>query len=274
MDAMGELPTRRRVGQWVKEFTPALVVLCLNVLLGLFIPGFSLVKDWEVVYKILWRFFRFALLLTLPLYGFLPAYVSFVRKTRGKLIQVERKQDLNFQPLKHWIFRPLQGIGIGLLFETKLLAVLQVITGVTAKPFLFFRSGQIQLERLLVISGVTVCISLFLSFLWTLDDTGIRYVNRKDQEIKMIGKFVGTLMPILFGFYGVFSLLASYPKGQAAINLFKIIVILYPPFAVFSIVHSHFVKSKEEKLSKKTELGSGGIWEKENGTPSRQGSTF
>ena len=92
--------------------------------------------------------------------------------------------------------------------------------------------------------------------------------------MKMIGKFVGTLMPILFGFYGVFSLLASYPKGQAAINLLKIIVILYPPFAVFSIFHSHFVKSKEEELSKRTELGSGGIWEKENRPPSKQGSTF
>jgi hypothetical protein len=70
---------------------------------------------------------------------------------------------------------------------------------VTARPFLFFPPGQIQLERLLVISGVTVCISLFLSFLWTLDDTGISYANRKDQEIKMIGKFVGTLMRILIG---------------------------------------------------------------------------
>ena len=271
---MGQLPSTQRAGQWAKEFAPPLMVLCLNVVLGLFIPEFSRVKDWEVVYKVLSRFLRFTLLLTLPLYGLLPAYVWFVRKTRTALVQVERKQDLNIHPLKHWVFHPLQGIGIGLLFETKLLAVLQVITGVTARPFLFLPPGQFQLERLLVISGVTVVISLFLSFLWTLDDMGIRYVNRKDQEIKMIGKFVGTLMPILFGFYGVFSLPASYPKGQAAINLFKIIVILYPPFAVFSIFHSYFVKSKGEELSKKTELGRGGIWEKENNTPSRQGSTF
>jgi hypothetical protein len=274
MNTMGQLPSIRRVGQWTKEFAPALMVLCLNVLLGLFIPEFSLVKDWEVVYKVLSRFFRFALLLTLPLYGLLPAYVYFVRKTRGTLIQVERKQDLNIHPLKHWISHPLQGIGIGLLFETKLLAVLQVITGVTSRPFLFIHPGQFQIERLLVISGVTVFISLFLSFLWTLDDMGIRYVNRRDQEIKMIGKFVGTFMPILFGFYGVFSLLASYPTGQAAFYLFKIVVILYPPFAVFSIFHSYFVKSKEEELSKKTELGRGGIWEKENRTPSKQRSMF
>ncbi len=246
----------RRVGQWAKEFAPVLMVLCLNVFLGLFIPEFSLVKDWEVIYKVLSRFFRFALLLTLPLYGLLPAYVWFVQKTRGKLIRVEKKEELNIHPLKHWIFRPLQGIGIGLLFQTKLLAVLQVITGVTARPFLFFPPRQIEFERLLVVSGITVFISLFLSFLWTLDDMGIRYVNRKDQEIKMIGKFVGTLMPILFGFYGVFSLLANYPRGQAAINLLKILVILYPPFAAFSIFHSYFVKSKEGELSKKTELPS------------------
>jgi len=271
---MGQLPSTRRAGQWAKAFAPALMVLCLNVVLGLFIPEFSLVKDWEVVYKVLSRFLRFTLLLTLPLYGLLPAYVYLVRKTRTALIQVERIQDLNIHPLKHWVFHPLQGIGIGLLFETKLLAALQVITGVTSRPILFTHAGEIQLERLLAISGVTVFISLFLSFLWTLDDMGIRYVNRRDQEIKMIGKFVGTLMPILFGFYGVFSLLASYPKGQAAFNLFKIVVILYPPFAVFSVFHSYFVKSKEKDLSARTELRSGGIWEKENGTPSKQRSMF
>ena len=71
---MGELPAIRCVGQWAKELSPALIVLCLNVFLGLFIPEFSLVKDWEVVYKVLSRFFRFALFLTLPLYGLLPAY--------------------------------------------------------------------------------------------------------------------------------------------------------------------------------------------------------
>jgi hypothetical protein len=85
----------------------------------------------------------------------------------------------------------LQGIGIGLLFEAKLLAALQILTGVTAQPVLFSSRGQIQLERLLVITGITVVISLLLSTLWTLDDMGIRYANRKDQELKMIGKYVG-----------------------------------------------------------------------------------
>lgn len=267
---MGQFPSIRNFGQWAKEFAPALMVLCLNIFLGLFIPGFSFVKDWEVVYKVLSRFIRFALLLTLPLFGLLPAYVWFVRKTRATLIQVESKQNLNIHPLKHWIFRPLQGIGTGLLLETKLLSVLQVITGVTPRPFLFFPPRQIELQRFFVVSGATVFISLLLSFLWTLDDMGIRYVNRRDQEIKMIGKFVGTLMPILFGFYGILSLLSIYPKEQAAINLFKTFVILYPPFVVFSIFHSYFVKGREEELSRRTDLGSGGIWEKEKNPSSKR----
>jgi len=45
--------------------------------------------------------------------------------------------------------------------------------------------------------------------------------NRKDQELKMIGKYVGTLMPILFGLYGIFSLLDDYPARQALSSYFE-----------------------------------------------------
>jgi hypothetical protein len=154
----------------------------------------------------------------------------------------------------------LQGIGIGLLFEAKLLAALQILTGVTAQPVLFSSRGQIQLERLLVITGITVVISLLLSTLWTLDDMGIRYANRKDQELKMIGKYVGTLMPILFGLYGIFSLLDDYPARQAFVFLFRIVMILYPPFAVFAVMHFRFLRSREQQFSERTLLRTGGIW--------------
>jgi hypothetical protein len=264
---MSDLGVEKEVRYWSKGFAPVLIVLCLNVLLALLIPNFSLVKGWEAVYKVLTRFFRFALLLSLPLYVLLPMYGFFVRRMSRALIQIERRREPNVHPLKHWVFRPLQGIGIGLLFETKLLAVLQVIAGVTARPFLFFPQGQSEPGRLLVVGGITVVISLFLSFLWTLDDMGIRYVNRKDQEMKMIGKFIGMLMPVLFGFYGIFSLVASHPKGQAAFNLLKIVVILYPPFTVFSVFHNYFLKSKEDDFFKKASLENGGIWEKKDKPP-------
>jgi hypothetical protein len=103
----------------------------------------------------------------------------------------------------------------------------------------------------LVVTGITILVSLLLSTLWTMDDLGIRYFNRKDYEIKMIGKYVGTLIPIVFGLYGVFSLFDQFSKIQALIYLFQMVVILYPPFTVFAIGHTHFVQRRAENISKR-----------------------
>jgi hypothetical protein len=165
------------------------------------------------------------------------------------LIQIKRNQKLEFRPIKHWLFRPFQGIGIGLLFATKLLGVLQIVTGSTPTASIFLPQGQFQLGRLLVVTGITILVSLLLSTLWTMDDLGIRYFNRKNYEIKMIGKYAGTLMPILFGFYGVFSLFDQFSKVQALIYLFQMIVILYPSFTIFSVFHAYFVQRRVEELS-------------------------
>ena len=247
-----------------KEISPALAVLFFSILFSYFFESSTLIiKGWGVLLRTLVRFVRFALPLCLPLYVLLPSYRFVVGRMRGRLLQTENRREPCIRPAKHWIFRPLQGIGIGLLFETKLLAALQILTGVTAQPVLFFSRGQIQLERWLVITGITMVISLFLSILWTLDDVGVRHANRKDQELKMIGKYAGTLMPILFGFYGIFSLLDDYPAQQAFVFLFRIVMILYPPFAVFAVLHFRFLRSREEQFSEGTSLRKGGIWQKE-----------
>ena len=157
---------------------------------------------------------------------------------------------MEIRPIKHWLFRPFQGIGIGLLFATKLLGVLQIVTGSTATASILLPRGQFQLGRLLIVTGITILVSLVLSTFWTMDDLGIRYFNRKDYEIKMVGKYVGTLMPIVFGLYGAFSLFDQFSKMQALIYLFQMIVILYPSFTIFSVFHAHFVQGKAEDLSK------------------------
>jgi hypothetical protein len=100
----------------------------------------------------------------------------------------------------------------------------------------------------MVVTGITVLISLLLSAIWTLDDMGIRYFNRKSHEIKMIGKYAGTLMPILFGFYGTFSIFSEFQKTEALLYLFQVAVVLYPPFAVFSVFHTHFLQKRGETL--------------------------
>ena len=263
-DPLGQSKVSRITGKGVlrlsKEISPALTVLFFSILFSYFFDSFAPITGGEVLLRALIRFIRFALLLCLPLYVLLPIYRFVVARMREQLLQTEKKWEPRIHPIKHWIFRPLQGIGIGLLFETKLLVTLQIITGMPAQPFLFFARGQFQLGRMLVISGITVVISLLLSTLWSLDDMGVRVVNRKDQEIKMIGKYIGTLMPILFGFYGIFSLIANYPARQVCIFLFRIVMILYPPFTVFAVMHFRFLRNREEHFSERTSLRKGGIW--------------
>lgn len=244
----------RSVHRLSKEMGPAIFILLLTITLSIFLGEFTFLKGWEASYIGLLRFFRLTLILCLPLLALLPIESklgSVIRRRGGVLLRMEDKQDLEIHPIKHWLFRPLQGIGIGLLFATKLLGTLQIVTGSTPKVSLFIPHGQFTSGRFFIAAGITVFVSLLLSTLWTLDDMGVRYFNRKNHEIKMIGRYMGRVMPILFGFYGMLSLFGEYPKTEALAYLFQIIVILYPPFAVFSIIHAHFVQRKAENLLKR-----------------------
>ncbi|MGQ9648035.1 MAG: hypothetical protein ACUVWO_16030 [Thermodesulfobacteriota bacterium] len=223
----------------------------LTIFLSVFLGNFTFLKGSEAIYKGLLRFFRITLLLCLPIYLLFPIFRGLDRAVQGKaeaFLQVKEKKDLEIHPVKHWLLRPLQGIGIGLLFGIKLLSVLPVMTGEAATASLLIPTGQFQPGRFLIVTGITIVISLLLSTLWTLDDMGIRYFNRKSHEIRMIGKYAGTFMPILFGFYGVIGLFSQFQRTEALVYLFQIVVILYPSFAVFSVFHAHFLKKRGESL--------------------------
>ena len=237
--------------RWSKEIGHAIAILILTISLSILLGEFTFLKGSEAIYKGLLRFFRVTILLCLPLYLLSPVIGRLgkvVQRKNSAFLQMKEKQDLEIHPVKHWLLRPFQGIGIGLLFGMKLLSVLQVMTGATATASLLIPTGQFQPGRFLIVTGITIVISLLLSTLWTLDDMGIRYFNRKNHEVRMIGKYAGTLMPILFGFYGVFGLFSQFQKTEALVYLFQIVVILYPPFAVFSVFHTHFLQKRGETL--------------------------
>jgi hypothetical protein len=259
---MARLMHSKDFHRWSKEMGPAIFILLFTITLSIFLGEFTFLKGRESIYRGFLRFFRFTLLFCLPLWLLPPIFtkLGFVIAKRGRIfIQIVKKQELDVHPLKHWLFRPFQGIGIGLLFATKLLGVLQIVAGSTATASLLFPQGQFQPGRLLVVTGITVLVSLLLSTLWTMDDLGIRYFNRKDYEIKMVGKYVGTFMTIVFGFYGVLSLFGEFSKIQALIYLFQIVVMLYPSLIVFSISHAHFIRSRAEDLSKTLHVEKGGL---------------
>lgn len=251
---MVRLIRSKKSHRWSKEIAPAILILIFTIFLSVFLGDFTFLKGSEAIYKGLFRFFRITLFLCLPFYFLFPVFGwlrKVVQRKKSAFLQVEEKQDLEIRPVKHWLLRPLQGIGIGLLFGTKLLSVLQVVTGTTASASLLIPKGQFQFGRFMVVTGITVLISLLLSTIWTLDDMGIRYFNRKNHEIRMIGKYMGTVLPVLFGFYGILSLFGEYSRTETLLYLFQIVVILYPPFAIFSIFHAHFVRRNIESLSKR-----------------------
>ncbi len=125
----------RHLYYWSKQTMPALVVLFVTIAFYFYFGDITFVKGWEEgIYKVLFRFFRFTLFLCLSLYLVIPIYRFIANKLGGILLQMEAPQELQIRPFKHWIFRPFQGIGIGLLFETKLLTTLQLVTGIATTP--------------------------------------------------------------------------------------------------------------------------------------------
>jgi len=220
---------------------PALAVLFVTAIFSFVQGDSSLLAGCKAPL----RFFRFAFILCAPLYALPRIYRFIVRKKSSVLLRIEHAGAMTIIPVKHWISRPFQGIGIGLLFGTKLLTILQLATGPTVGSSLLIPEGHFEFTRLLIITAITVFVSLLLSILWTLDDLGIRYYNRKDHEVKMLGKYAGTLMPVIFGFYGIFNLLINYPAAEGVLFVVKIAVVLYPPLALFAVLHTYFVRNRK-----------------------------
>jgi hypothetical protein len=248
-------------GNWGKELIPIFLVFPFSLLISYYHHGDAPNEIWPIFYRNILRFFRYAFFLCLPLYVLPRLYKHLLERGKETLIQLREPPVIAFQPLKHWLFRPFQGIGIGFLFATKLLALIQTISGPlisTTPPFI---SGDYHLHRILLVTLITVLIALLLSVLWTLDDMGIRFHNRKDQELKMIGKYAGTLMPVIFGLFGLFSLLTRYPKESALLHVIRIILVFYPPLVLFVVTHLHFIKGKNDFHCRKDLLKRGGVWQ-------------
>jgi len=262
------LTSSNKFRRWSREIAHAVAILILTISLSVFLGEFTFLKGAEAIYKGLLRFSRITLLLCLPLYLLLPIFGKLgkvVQRKNSAFLQMKEKQDLEIHPVKHWLLRPFQGIGIGLLFGIKLLSVLQIVTGSTISASLLIPRGQFELGRFLTVTGITIVISLLLSTLWTLDDMGIRYFNRKNHEIKMIGKYVGTLVPVIFGFYGILSLFGEFQIKQSLIYPFQMVLILYPPFTVFSVLHTHFIQKRVELFSNKLSITKGTIRHEKEG---------
>jgi hypothetical protein len=239
---------RKSVPPWVKDAGPSIAILCLAIIASLFF-GHSKAQSGQIMARTFFRFFRIALVLCIPLGVLFPVYRRIIGWKKDVFLRVRQNRELTLHPAKHWLFRPFQGIGIAFLFRSKLLAMLQLVAGPSVPASLVIDHGDgFGMNRFLVTSAISVFVALFLSVLWTLDDMGIRYFNKRDDELKMIGKYVGTLMPALFGVYGIFGLMAHYPVAEALLNIARTVIILYPPFVLFAVLHTYVIRHSDAFL--------------------------
>ena len=251
---MVELLRKKSMKENIREMGPALAILLATLIISTFITEFTFTFGLNAAWKTLFRFLRLSVVLTVPLFllpGICATIQGFFNRGNRQLVRVQEDRDTVVHPLKNWVIRPFQGIGLGLLLATKLLTLLQLYGGTAITVKTILPPGQFHFGRFLSATVISIIVSLLLSFLWTLDDLGVRYYNRKTGKVKMIGKYVGLLLPIFFGFYGIFSLFDEYDRLPAARYIAQMVIVLYPPFVVFSVLHNRYLKSREDKLLEK-----------------------
>jgi hypothetical protein len=241
--------------KWIKEniraMGPALALLAFTLFISTFITEFTFIFGTEALWKTLLRFLVLSLILALPI-SLLPGLCSgtkrFLNHGNHQLIQIEKDRDLAVRPLEKWILRPLQGLGLIMLIATKFLAVLQIYTRHTIPVNAVLPSGHFVLWHFISTATILIMASLLLSFIWTLDDLGVRHFDRKTEEVRMIGKYLGLLLPILFGFYGVINLWQDHTLVLAVWYILQEVVILYPPVVFLGVLHSHYLRNHEQGL--------------------------
>jgi hypothetical protein len=251
---MVDLLRNKTPRETIREMGPALAILLATLIVSTFFTEFAFTFGLTALWKNLFRFLRLSLVLTLPL--FLLPWISgkiqgYFNRGNRQLVRIQEDRDPDIHPLKHWVLRPFQGIGLGMLLAAKLLTFLQLYGGPAVTAETILPPGQFQAGRFLSATAISVVVSLLLSFLWTMDDLGVRYYNRKTGEVRMIGKYVGLLLPIVFGFYGIFGLFDEYDRLPAAFYIAQMVIVLYPPFVVFSVLHNRYLRIQEDKLLEK-----------------------
>jgi len=233
---------------------PALAVLLIPMVISFFFSGLTLAVGMESIWKILLRFLRFLFFLIIPV-PLLPHICGLMQgllnRRNLRLIQIRKERHPVRIPWQIWLIRPFQGIGLAMLIATKLIVLVQISTSPVTYSSIILPPTQFNLGRFLSATAVAVTTSLLLSFLWSLDDLGIRRHNRKTGETRIIGKYLSALLPILFGFYGMFSLFESHERLLAIRYIAQMVLALYPPFLVLAVVHKLYTEKREPLILKR-----------------------
>ncbi|MBI5524458.1 MAG: hypothetical protein HY910_17675 [Desulfarculus sp.] len=168
-----------------------------------------------------------------------------------RLIRMQEPHGVAHTRVQTWLLRPLQGIGLAMLLLSRVLAAVRIYRGDLLHAADI--PGPGQADPWLHLSGVAIlaCSSLVLCLLWTLDDLGIRLHNQKTGEVRLLGRYLGLLLPLLVGMYGFFSIFDEHSHVLALdlIGLFS--VVLYPPLVLLVWLHGRYLARRQAELTRR-----------------------
>ena len=233
-----------------RPFWPVFAVLAVNLVLSFLIGSFTFVGGSEALWKVPLRYVRISLTLVLPLFLLSPlsGLLSKIFTLGRRELIAAAERETGISPLKTWIIRPFQGIGLSFLIGAKLIAMLQGYAVVATGSARVLPPGQFAPGRMAASAAVAAVASFLLSLFWTLDDLGAHQRNTKTGEVKMAGRYLGVLLPVIFGFTGFLNLLQDIPASLAIQYVMQITVALYPPFATLAVCHSLYVTKKGDAI--------------------------
>jgi hypothetical protein len=171
--------------------------------------------------------------------------ISIREKILGRLVRIPTGAAQECCRPIVWGLRPFQGIGLHMTLAEKFLSFLESSAGISLQTWLaratFFLIGS-------------ALVSLFLSTVWALDDLGVRIYNSGTGEVNMAGRSVGTILPLISGAVGITALFHRSLPLDALSDLVQIVMVLYPPYIFFAIIHNEFLRSRSLALLEKFHL--------------------
>jgi len=247
------------------EFSPAIVVLVATFVVSFSAgtaEGLFLVQSNA---RTSVRFLAITTILLVPL-PILPPLIAFAGKRLtgegflGRLVKGEMRSSVQFRKSLLWIIRPLQGIGMSMLFSNQFL---NLFRNFSEASFLD------AIIRPILFMVVSVPISILFSVIWSLDDLGIRLYQKQTGEVRLVGSYVGTILPVIFGAIGIYSLFQRSSPTDALLFLVLMVMVLYPPYVLFAVIHDKFLDQRKVRLFENLLFGIVEVQASESAAPRR-----
>ena len=234
-----------------KTVSPAVLVLVLTLAISL-VTGHPLGLFFaRSIRGILLRFLILTLILVVPIL-ILPKILNLawdVTTNRGilglQLVRTDADTGHELGKPAALVLRPVQGISLSLILAERFLSFLEFSVGASytrllVSTTLFFMGGAVT--------------SIFLSVVWAFDDLGVRIYNSKTEEVHMAGSSIGTALPLITGIFGISGLFQTNLPIDALIDLLEIVMVLYPSYVFFAVLHHEFVARRSRVISEKLQL--------------------